>query len=276
VHKLIAGGANDDVAAGALAFAVFGLDTRDERVFDSLANHFVKSGKIKRFVLMAVNGAPDRAKPVLESVLKSNPSNELRGMACYALGAMTFEKDGVRAAKEAEAIFARVEKEFADVRLGRKTLGEMAEGQLFELRNLQVGMKAPAAECKNLKGERVSLESHLGKVVVLDFWATWCGPCREVIPHQREMVAKFKNKPFALISISVDEDKKELLNFLDKQPMPWIHWWEGAESPLATKWNIRVFQTIYVIDAKGVIRHKHIRGEELEKAVEKLLAEVKR
>jgi hypothetical protein len=55
--------------------------------------------------------------------------------------------------------------------------------------------------------------------------------------------------------------------------MPWVHWWEGADAPLLKQWNVRAFPTIYVIDGKGVIRNKNVRGEELEKAVEKLLAE---
>ena len=274
VHVLIAGGQKDDVAAEALAFAVFGLQTKDEKVFAALSQDFVKSDKIRRFVQMAMSGAPDVARPVLEKVLAENPKKELQGMAAYALGSMAFEKDDdPKAAKEAETYFARVEKEFADVSAGKNTLGEMARGSLFELRNLQVGMKAPAAESKNLKDEKVSLADYKGKVVVLDIWATWCGPCKAMIPHEREMVEKFKDKPFALISVSADDEKKELTDFIAKEPMPWTHWWEGPDAPLLKQWNVRFFPTIYVIDARGVIRHKQIRGQELDKAVEKLLAE---
>lgn len=274
VHQLIAG-PKDEVAAEALAFAVFGLDSKDEKVFAALSQDFIKTDKIKRFVQMAASGAPDAARPVLEKVLAENPAKDVQGMAAFALATMAFEKQGdAKAAKEAETYFARVEKEFADVKAGRATLGEMARGSLFELRNLQVGMKAPVAESKNLKDEKVSLADYKGKVVVLDVWATWCGPCKAMIPHEREMVEKFKDKPFALISVSADDQKKELEDFLAKESMPWVHWWEGPEATLLKTWNVRFFPTIYVIDAKGVIRHKNIRGAELEKAVEALVAEV--
>jgi thiol-disulfide isomerase/thioredoxin len=274
VHQLLAGGTRDEVAAEALAFAVFGLDTKDEKVFDALSKDVVKTDKIKRFVQMAMSGAPDGAKPVLEKVLAENPKKDLQGLACYALGSLAFEKDAGKAAQEAEAYFARVEKEFADVPAGRAgTLGQMARGSLFELRNLQVGMKAPAAGSKTLKGDSETLADYQGKVVVLDIWATWCGPCKAMIPHEREMVEKFKGKPFALISLSADDDKKELEQFLEKEPMPWTHWWEGPDAALLKTWNVRFFPTVYVIDARGVIRHKNVRGAELEKAVEKLLAE---
>lgn len=277
IHKLIADGAGDDVAAEALAFAVFGLDTKDPKVFAALTGDLAKSDKIQRFVQMSMSGAPDAARPVLEKVLADNPSKDLQGMAAFALGQMAFEKeDDPAAAKDAEKYFARVEKEFAGVKAGRSTLGELAKSTLYELRNLQVGMPAPRAESKNLKGEKESLADYKGKVVVLDIWATWCGPCKAMIPHEREMVEKFKGKPFALISVSADDEKKTVEEFLTKEPMPWTHWWEGPDGSVLKNWNVRFFPTIYVIDTKGIIRHKQIRGEQLEKAVEKLLAEAKK
>jgi peroxiredoxin len=275
IHQLVAG-QDDAVAAEALAFAVFGLRTKDEKVFEALTARFVKTENIRRFVQMAMTGAPDTAIPILESVVESNPSKELKGLACFALGAIASEKDGDAAAKEAEKHFTRVGKEFADVKAGRQTIGEMAKASLFELRHLRVGMTAPPTESKNLKGETVRLSDFQGKVVVLDFWTTRYPPSREMVPQKRELAAKFKDRPFALVSVSVDPTRKDLDDFMAKEPMPWTHWWEGADAGIARQWNVRFFPANYVIDAKGVLRYKHVGGVELEKAVEKLVGETEK
>src|SRR5262249_33493115 len=145
---------------------------------------------------------------------------------------------------------------------------------LFEIRNLSIGKNAPEVSSKDLDDKPAKLSDLRGKVVVLDIWATWCGPCRAMIPHEREMVEKLKDKPFALISISADDKKETLQEFLENEKMPWTHWWEGRrDGGIINDWNVRFFPTIYVLDAKGVIRHKGLRGKALEEAVEKLIEE---
>jgi thiol-disulfide isomerase/thioredoxin len=142
--------------------------------------------------------------------------------------------------------------------------------------DLSIGATLPPIVGENLDGKSVSLDSLKGKVVVLDFWATWCFPCKAMIPHEREMVKRFQDKPFALISISVDKDKQTLVDFLAKESMPWTHWWNGPEGKLVDVLNVRHYPTIYVIDGKGVIRNKEIRNETLERAVKTLLDELEK
>jgi len=139
--------------------------------------------------------------------------------------------------------------------------------------NLSIGQPAPEVINKDLDDKTVKLSDLKGRVVVLDIWATWCGPCRAMIPHEREMVERLKDKPFTLVSISADEEKETLTKFLTKEKMPWTHWWSGSSGGILEDWDVQYFPTIYVIDSKGVIRHKDLRGEKLEKAVEELLKE---
>ena len=118
---------------------------------------------------------------------------------------------------------------------------------------------------QTVDGNRAKLSALKGNVVVLDIWATWCGPCRAMIPHEREMVERLKDKPFQLVGISIDDDVKKLKDFLSKQKLPWTHWWAGPgkwEAAIAQEWDIRSIPAIFVLDAKGVIRYKNLRGEE--------------
>src|SRR5262249_1139333 len=140
---------------------------------------------------------------------------------------------------------------------------------------LSVGKAAPEVVSQNLEGKKVKLSDLRGKVVVLDIWATWCPPCRAMIPHEREMVKKLVNEPFVLVSISGDAKKETLTEFIKKEPRRWTQWWNGQTGGIIEDWNVEFFPTIYVLDAKGVIRYKNVRGEEMEKAVTTLLKEMK-
>ena len=136
--------------------------------------------------------------------------------------------------------------------------------------------EAAPADLRGLDGKDVKLSELRGKVVVLDIWATWCPYCRAMIPHERQLVERLKDKPFALVSISMDARKEALTDFLAKENMPWLQWWVGANSNLAEDWNIEYFPTVYVVDARGVIRNEGVTGDDLEKAVSKLLNEMEK
>lgn len=155
-----------------------------------------------------------------------------------------------------------------------KTLGEIAKGHLHEIRNLGIGKAAPELKSVDLSGKSVQLADLKGQVVVLDVWATWCGPCQAMIPHQRELVKRLNGKPFTLVSITVDEKRDTVTQFLKKEAMPWTHWYNGPEGEIVTKLNVSSLPTIYVLDAKGVIRNKDVRGEQLDEAVDALLKEL--
>src|SRR5262249_25408728 len=174
---------------------------------------------------------------------------------------------------EIESLYAKAIEEAKDVKGFPEERLREAEGALFEIRNLSIGKVAPDFESSDLEGKKVKLSDLKGKVVVLDIWTTWSGPGKAVIPREGERVKKLEGKPFVLVSLSGDDERDIVKKFLEKEPMPWIHWWNGARGGILEKWNVKFFPTIYVIDAKGTIRHKNVHGKELDEAVEALVKE---
>jgi hypothetical protein len=96
-----------------------------------------------------------------------------------------------------------------------------------------------------------------------------------MLPHEKALVQRLKEQPFALIGINSDGPASKVKEILAKNEISWRQAVEGSTSgPLPTKWNVQSWPTIYVIDAKGVIRYRDVRDEEMEKAVDQLLAEI--
>jgi hypothetical protein len=99
-----------------------------------------------------------------------------------------------------------------------------------------------------------------------------------MIPHERSLVEKMKDKPFALLGVNSDPDKSFYASEnKDDMKVIWRSFWcgpKGTGGPLPAKWNVNSWPTIYVLDHKGVIRFKNVRGEKMEAAVEELLAEM--
>jgi len=95
-----------------------------------------------------------------------------------------------------------------------------------------------------------------------------------MLPHEKELVKLLQDKPFALLGINSDGDAEDVKKILAENQITWRQACDGDTSgPLATKWNVNGWPTIYVIDKKGVIRFRDVRDEEMSKAVNTLLAE---
>jgi hypothetical protein len=95
-------------------------------------------------------------------------------------------------------------------------------------------------------------------------------------PHERSLVERLADKPFALLGINSDTDREALKKTMEAEKITWRSWWDGGSTngPIATKWNVSGWPTIYVLDAKGVIRAKNVRDKAMDKAVDALLKEM--
>lgn len=209
----------------------------------------VESENMAKLARMLGGLQDDATLKLLKAIVEKNPNRKAQAYACKALAKSPD--------KEADKYGKLLKDKYADV-----------------FPDLSVGKKAPEVVSQDVGGKKVKLSAYKGKVVVLDIWATWCPPCRAMIPHERELVKRLKDKPFALISISADAKKEDLTKFLGETPMPWVHWWNGEQGGIVEDWEVRGFPTIYVLDAKGVIRYKNVRGKDMDEAVETLLKEM--
>ena len=124
---------------------------------------------------------------------------------------------------------------------------------------------APEFQFTTLQGESLSLDALAGKTVVLDFWATWCHPCRDSVPDLKELQKKYSPGQLELISISADEDEKQWRDFIAKQQMNWPQFWDRA-GDIRSAFGVHSFPTYIVINEEGVITQR-IVGENPQQSV---------
>ena len=123
-------------------------------------------------------------------------------------------------------------------------------------------------------GHEVDLAGLRGKVVLVDFWATWCGPCVGEVPNVVKTYEKLHGKGFEIVGISLDEDKAKLEAFTKEKNMTWPQYFDGKgwENEIATRFGIHSIPAMWLVNKKGIVTSTEAR-EGLEATVEKLLAE---
>lgn len=132
---------------------------------------------------------------------------------------------------------------------------------------------APAFAVTTLDGKRVSLDDFSGKVVLIDFWATWCGPCREALPHVRDIAKKFAGQPLVVLSISLDSDQQKWSDFVAKNEMTWLQTRDGGfAGPLSRMFHVDAIPHTFTIDADGVLQDEHVGDAAIEGRIKKLIA----
>ena len=141
-----------------------------------------------------------------------------------------------------------------------RPMAEVEASLVHRINHTTVGGTLPEVAAQNLDGTEDTLAAYAGKVVLIDFWATWCGPCVAALPDLRDLVDKLPPQRFALLSVSVDEELETVTAFQKDEPMPWVNWHVGEKSALAELWDVRAFPTYVLVDGEGVIlaRSNHL------------------
>ncbi|MDH8701882.1 peroxiredoxin [Dysgonomonadaceae bacterium PH5-43] len=138
-----------------------------------------------------------------------------------------------------------------------------------------IGSIAPNFTLDNVNGESVSLSDFRGKYVLIDFWASWCRPCRKENPYLVQAYEKFKDKNFEIIGVSLDNPGGKLnwVNAIEKDELTWIQVSDlkGWQSSAAIEYKVLSIPQNFLIDPDGIIIAKNLRGNELEKVLTRVV-----
>jgi thiol-disulfide isomerase/thioredoxin len=132
---------------------------------------------------------------------------------------------------------------------------------------------APPFSVTTIDGQKISMDALQGRVVLLDFWATWCVPCREALPHIQKVAKKFQGEPLVILSVSLDSEEQKWKDFIVKNEMTWPQYRDGSFSgPIARMFGVNAIPHTFTIDADGVLQDEHIGDASIEGKLKKLIA----
>lgn len=132
---------------------------------------------------------------------------------------------------------------------------------------------APAFRVPTLDGKIFSLDESAGRVVLIDFWATWCGPCREALPHVREIAKRFSGPNFQVLSVSLDSNEQAWKQFVSKNNMTWPQYRDaGFGGQLSSLFAVHAIPHTFIIDADGVLQDEKVGDASIDGKLKKLIA----
>ncbi len=191
--------------------------------------------------------------------LSAHPKNRAGLEHLRELAALARAAESVRTRK---LIVESVTRNFPDHSLAREFKRDLAVGKELEFRFTPLGGKA------------TSLKDLRGKVVILDFWATWCGPCKKDLPNLKKLLEKHGKDGLEIIGISLDEDEKDPAAYVKDNGINWPQVAGKTATQFADEWGIEYIPTLFVVDRAGKLRSVDAR-EKLDKLIPELLAEKK-
>jgi thiol-disulfide isomerase/thioredoxin len=119
------------------------------------------------------------------------------------------------------------------------------------------GGPTPSLELVDLQGKKHSLADYQGKVVLINFWATWCAPCREEMPSIERLRASLEGRPFAVLAVNLAEPESRIQKFLDAMPLGFPILLD-RDTKTTRAWQAKVLPATYIVGADGAIRYRHV------------------
>jgi len=155
------------------------------------------------------------------------------------------------------------------------TLGKLIKENIAKMSKTDIGAKAQSFEAPTPDGDMLSLEDAMGKLTLIDFWASWCKPCRIENPNVVKVFNEYKDDGFSIISVSLDKNERGWKKAIKEDNMDWYHvsnlkFWS---EPIAKEWGVRSIPATFLIDEDGIIIAKDLRGDALKQKVKEYLEE---
>ncbi|WP_159800037.1 TlpA disulfide reductase family protein [Flavobacterium sp. MK4S-17] len=213
----------------------------------------------------------DEAKKINTDFIKENPKAYISVLMLKQMVATSSLPE-----EELKEMYEKLDAEVKKTKEG-KEIAELFENQKKEKENkanVEVGKAAPGFSAPNPEGKNVSLKDAMGKVTIIDFWASWCKPCRMENPNVVALYNEFHPKGLNIIGVSLDREADKWKEAIAADKLAWSHvsnlkFWED---PIAKQYGVQSIPATFILDASGKIVAKDLRGEELRAKVQELLA----
>jgi peroxiredoxin len=154
-----------------------------------------------------------------------------------------------------------------------KQMTEMSIKQIPILKKLRIGNPAIPIEATTTAGDPITLDSYKGKVLLLDFWASWCKPCREEMPTVISVYEEYHDKGFEILGVSLDQSESSFKGYIEEHGISWPQIFDGGgwKSSVGQAYGINSIPATFLLDRAGTIRYRNLRGGKLREAVKELV-----